>query len=94
LFSNTLSLCSSLNVRDQVKHKITILCIFIFIFFDWWAMGWTSRVQFSVCARCFPLLHSVQTGSGGYPTFYPMGTRSSFFRGKVAGAWMWSFTSI
>jgi hypothetical protein len=36
LFSNTLSLCSSLNVRDQVSHpyrrtgKIIVLCILIF----------------------------------------------------------------
>jgi hypothetical protein len=41
LFSKTLSLCSSPNVRDQVSHpysttgKITVLCILIFIFFIW-----------------------------------------------------------
>jgi hypothetical protein len=40
LFSNTLSLCSSLNVRDQFAHpyrttgKIIVLYILIFIFFD------------------------------------------------------------
>jgi hypothetical protein len=40
LFSNTLSLCSSLNVRDQVLHayrnigKIIVLYILIFIFLD------------------------------------------------------------
>ena len=40
LFSNTLSLCSSLNVSDQVSHpykttgKITVLYILIFIFLD------------------------------------------------------------
>ena len=39
-FSNTLSLCSSLNVSYQVSHpykttgKITVLCILIFIFLD------------------------------------------------------------
>jgi hypothetical protein len=38
LFSNTLSLCSSLNVSDQVSHsykttgKVIVLCILIFIF--------------------------------------------------------------
>jgi hypothetical protein len=40
VFSKTLSLCSSLKVRDQVLHpysttdKITVLCILIFRFFD------------------------------------------------------------
>jgi len=39
LFSNTLSLCSSLNVSDQVRHpykkgKIIVLCILVFIFLD------------------------------------------------------------
>jgi hypothetical protein len=40
LFSNTLSLCSSLNVRDQVSHpyrikgKIIFLYILMFTFFD------------------------------------------------------------
>ena len=36
LFSNTLSLCSSLNVSDQVSHPYNtkILYIFIFIFLD------------------------------------------------------------
>jgi hypothetical protein len=40
LFSNTLSLCSSLNVRDQVSHpyrrkdKIIVLYILIFVFSD------------------------------------------------------------
>jgi hypothetical protein len=40
LFSNTLGLCSSLNVRDQVSHpyrttdKIIVLHILIFKFFD------------------------------------------------------------
>jgi hypothetical protein len=40
LFSNTLSICSSLKVRDQVSHpyrttgKILVLCILIFMFLD------------------------------------------------------------
>jgi hypothetical protein len=34
----------------------------------------------------FSLLHVVQTGSGVHPTSCPMGTESSFPRGKAAGA--------
>jgi hypothetical protein len=40
LFSNSLSLCSSLNVSDQVSHpcktthKVTVLYIVIFTLFD------------------------------------------------------------
>jgi hypothetical protein len=40
LFSNTLSLCSSLNVRDKVSHpyrttgKMIVLYILMFTFFD------------------------------------------------------------
>jgi hypothetical protein len=64
------------------------LCIFFFTFLDWWAMGWTSRVQFPVWTRSFSLLHSAQAGSGAHPTSSPMGTKSSFPRGKVARAWI------
>jgi hypothetical protein len=40
LFANTLSLCSTLNIRDQVSHqyrttsKIVVLCILIYTFLD------------------------------------------------------------
>jgi hypothetical protein len=40
LFSNTLSLCSSLRVSDQVSHpykttgKIIVLCTLVFVFLD------------------------------------------------------------
>jgi len=32
-----------------------------------------------------PPHHRVQTASGAYPAYYPIGTRSSFPGGKVAG---------
>jgi hypothetical protein len=53
-----------------------------------------SRVQFPAGAGNFSLHHRVQNGSGAYPPSYPMGTRSSFPGGKVAGAWSWPLTSI
>jgi hypothetical protein len=34
----------------------------------------------------FPLLHSIQTGSGAHPASYPVGTGGSFPGGEVAGA--------
>jgi hypothetical protein len=34
----------------------------------------------------FSLCHHVQTGYGAHPASYPMGTESSFPRGKAAGA--------
>jgi hypothetical protein len=45
-----------------------------------------SRVQFLAGAGNFSLHHHVQNGSEAHPASYPMGTRSSFPGGKVAGA--------
>jgi hypothetical protein len=45
--------------------------------------GVRARVQ---VGSEFSLLHTVQTGSGAHPTFYPMGTGCSFPEGKAAGA--------
>jgi hypothetical protein len=42
----------------------------------------------------FSLRHRVQTGSGAYPTSYPMGTGGSFHGSKAAGAWSWPLSSI
>jgi hypothetical protein len=66
LFSNTLSLCASLNVREQVSHpyrttgKITVVCILIVIFLDsrredkgppfLWE---ANKIQFTVLKYCF-----------------------------------------
>jgi len=51
LFSNTLSLRSSVNVRDQVSHpykttgKITVLYILIFMFLEvFYGNGWMMKV--------------------------------------------------
>jgi hypothetical protein len=41
--------------------------------------GWGSIPERS---KIFSLLHSVQTGSGGLPASYPMGTGYSFSGGK------------
>jgi hypothetical protein len=55
--------------------------------------GW-SGVRVSLGAGNFSLHHLVQTGSGAYPTSYPVGTRGSFPGGKAAGVWIWPLTSI
>jgi hypothetical protein len=45
-----------------------------------------SRFRFPAGTGNFSLHHRVQNGSGAHPASYPMGTRGSFPRGKVAGA--------
>jgi hypothetical protein len=45
-----------------------------------------SRVRFPAGAGNFSLHYHVQNGSGAHPTFYPVGTRDSFFGGKATGA--------
>jgi hypothetical protein len=47
---------------------------------------WDSRVRLPAGAENFSLHHHVQNGSGAHSASYPMGTRGSFSRGKVAGA--------
>jgi hypothetical protein len=50
------------------------------------ATGWTAGVRFSVGARDFSLLHSVETASGAHPASYLMGTGGLFPWDKAAGA--------
>jgi hypothetical protein len=52
-------------------------------------MGWTAGVRFPAGTRHISPLHSVQTGSGAHPAFYPNGTGGPFPRGKAAGVWSW-----
>jgi hypothetical protein len=51
-------------------------------------MGWTTEGSEyeSRYGQEFSVLHVVQTGSVVHPTFYTMGTGSSFIKGKVTGA--------
>jgi hypothetical protein len=46
--------------------------------------GWTARLRFLAGASDFSLLHSVQTGSGAYPTSYAIDTMVSLPGSKVA----------
>jgi len=46
-------------------------------------MGWMNGIQFSAGAGTF-LCHHVQTISAVYPPSYPIGTRGSFPRSRVA----------
>jgi hypothetical protein len=45
-----------------------------------------SRFRFPAGAGNFSLHQRVQNGSGAHPASYPVGTRSCFPGGKVAGA--------
>jgi len=47
-------------------------------------MGWITRVQFPAGAGTFLLCHFIQKGSGAHPASYPMGSRASFPRSRVA----------
>jgi len=40
------------------------------------------------------LHHHIQTSSGAHLVFYLLGTRGSFPRGEVTGAWSWPLTSV
>jgi hypothetical protein len=48
-------------------------------------MGWTAEVKFLAGARDVFLLHSVQTSSGAYPSFYPVRTGVFFMGVKRPG---------
>jgi hypothetical protein len=50
------------------------------------ATSWKAGVRFPARATNIFLFHSVQSGFGAHPAFYPVGTWGSFPGGKVAGA--------
>jgi hypothetical protein len=102
LFSETLSLCSSLKVRDQISRSYEELKSYLHTYTSVLLMWFRnpirhdnlSRVRFPAGAGKFSLHYHVQNGSGAHPASYPMGTRSSFPGCKAAGAWSWPLTSI
>jgi hypothetical protein len=59
---------------------------------DWLRTG-RPRGRSLSPSRVKNFLYVVLTGSGVYPTSYPMGTGSSFSRDKAAGTWSWPLTS-
>jgi hypothetical protein len=48
------------------------------------ATGWMIGIRFTAGVRNYPLLYSVQTGSGCHPVSYRMGTVGDFPGGKAA----------
>ena len=55
---------------------------------------WMAGIWFSAGSPDFSILRSIQTGSGGNPASYPMGTQNSYLMGRAASAWSWPLTSI
>jgi hypothetical protein len=56
--------------------------------------GWTGGVQFPAEARDFPILRSSQIGSEAHPASCLKITGAAFPNIKLAGMWIWPFTSI
>jgi hypothetical protein len=54
--------------------------------------GWRVGVQILV-GQEFSFLHVIHTGPGVHPTFYTIGNKGSFLRGKAAGTWSWPPTN-
>jgi hypothetical protein len=97
LFSNTLSLCSSLNVRDQVSQpykttgRIMVLYILTFgagfssgsIVSDYVLDDRAIGVRSPAEAKNFSSILCVQTGSGAHPASCMVGTGGYFPEGKA-----------
>jgi hypothetical protein len=81
--------------RNCVMTVINLTLIHRFVYIGGKESGWLSRYSDELRAgrpwfdsrqgQAFSLLHTVQTGSGAYPSSYPVGTMGSFPRGKAAG---------
>jgi len=53
-----------------------------------------TGVQFQAGAGNSSLCYCIQTSCGAHPPSSPVGTRGSFPRDKVVGAWNWLLTSM
>jgi hypothetical protein len=79
-----INMCDNIYIFTIVRTQ-TVLFAFLLRRRSWgssvrWRRGadWTAGVLFPAGARDFSLLNSVQTGSGAYPAFCPMGTGELF----------------
>jgi hypothetical protein len=99
---NILSLVEGIDLISCCQNiKTTVKFLFYFSSKEPGCLGryndgpqaWLPEFSFQQ-GKDFSLLHSVQTGSGAHAASYPVGTGGSFPRGKEAGAWRWSVTSV
>jgi hypothetical protein len=84
--------CYGTKFHSHMKQDVIWFCIA-----QWYSAGpragW-SGVRVLSGAGNFSLHHHVKTGSGAYPTSYPMGARGSFPGSKAAGTSSWPLISI
>lgn len=96
-------LCTNTDGNYSLCHFRNCICCFVFNHVCHWVKNQEIRVSVLTMlwigqgilagARYFPLLHSIQTGSGYDPSAYPVGTLGScvcvFWKGEgdVKGLW-------
>jgi hypothetical protein len=59
-----------------------------------WTNDWGTVVSFTVKARDFYILQTLQKGSGAHPASFSMSTGVAFTGDKTVGEWSWQFTSV